>query len=38
MLLCRPPQGAIAGLAFVHRSATQPWSAALRVKYAAVPK
>src|SRR5438067_3667089 len=34
----RPPQGAIAGLALVARKATQPASAALRVKYAAVPK
>src|SRR5207302_9950624 len=32
----RPPQGAIAGLALVARKATQPASAALRVKYAAV--
>src|SRR5215207_3287581 len=38
MLLCLPPQGAIAGLALVQSSATHPASAARRVKYAAVPK
>ena len=32
MLLRRPPHGAIAGLAFVTRMATQPASAAIRVK------
>src|SRR3954462_9974338 len=34
----RPPQGAMAGLALVVRTATQPSSAARRVKYMAVPK
>ena len=34
----RPPQGAIAGLALVVRTATQPSWAARRVKYMAVPK
>src|SRR4051794_5132716 len=33
-----PPHGAIAGLAFVVRTATQPSRAARRVKYMAVPK
>src|SRR3954447_10327568 len=34
----RPPQGAIAGLALVVSTATQPSAAARRVKYIAVPK
>src|SRR4051794_41581930 len=34
----RPPHGAIAGLALVVSTATQPSAAARRVKYMAVPK